>query len=131
MQWTAVMALVITPFSSTIIQCAIDVHKALGPGLFESAYQPMLSEQMKKAGLRFQEQVVLPVSRNGIVVTKAYKADFIVEDLVLVEIKSVAKLLPLHRSQALTYLKLSGLRKGFVFNFNVVLLKHGIMSVVN
>ena len=125
------MALVTTPSASTIIQCAINVHKTLGPGLFESAYQPMLSAEMKRAGLRFKEQVTLPLSSDGIVVTKAYRADFIVEDEVIVEIKSIAKLLPVHRSQMLTYLKLSGLRKGLVFNFNVVLLKHGLMSVVN
>lgn len=125
------MALVTTPSASTIIQCAINVHKALGPGLLESAYQPMLSAEMKRSGLRFEEQVILPLSRDGIVVTKAYKADFIVEAEVLVEIKSIAKLLPLHRAQALTYLKLSGLRKGLVINFNVTLLKHGLMSVVN
>ena len=86
---------------------------------------------MKRAGLRFQEQVVLPLSRNGVTVAKAYKADFIVEDEVLVEIKAVAKLLPVHRGQVLTYLKLSGLRKGLLFNFNVALLKHGIASIVN
>ena len=91
----------------------------------------MLSAEMNRAGLRFKEQVTLPLSRDGIVVTKAYRADFIVEDEVIVEIKSIAKLLPVHRSQMLTYLKLSGLRKGLVFNFNVVLLKHGLMSVVN
>jgi GxxExxY protein len=125
------MVLVTTPSASTIIQCAIDVHKALGPGLFESAYQPMLSAEMKRAGLRFEEQVTLPVSRGGIVVTKAYRADFIVEDEVLVEIKSVSKLLPLHQSQVLTYLKLSGLRKGLLINFNVPLLKYGLRSVVN
>ena len=125
------MALITTPSASTIIQCAIDVHKALGPGLFESAYQPMMAAEMKRAGLRFQEQVVLPVSRNGIVVAKAYKADFVVEDEVLVEIKAVAKVLPVHRSQVLTYLKLSGLRKALLFNFNVALLKHGIISFVN
>jgi GxxExxY protein len=125
------MALVTTPSTSTIIQCAINVHKALGPGLFESAYQPMLSAEMTRAGLRFEEQVTLPLSRGGIVVNKAYKADFIVEDEVLVEIKSVSKLLPLHQSQVLTYLKLSGLRKGLLINFNVALLKHGLRSVVN
>jgi len=125
------MVLVTTESASTIIQCAINVHKALGPGLFESAYHPMLSAEMKRAGLRFSEQVILPVSRNDITVTKAYKADFIVEDEVLVEIKSVAKLLPLHERQVLTYLKLSGLRKGLLFNFNVTLLKHGLKSIVN
>ena len=125
------MALVTTPSTSTIIQCAIDVHKAVGPGLFESAYQPLLSARMQRAGLRFQEQVILPLSCNGIVVAKAYKADFIVEDEVLVEIKSIAKLLPIHQSQLLTYLKLSGLGKGLLINFNVALLKHGLKSVVN
>jgi GxxExxY protein len=124
------MALVTVDSAATVIGCAIAVHRTLGPGLFESVYEPCLAHEMHKAGLRFQRQVALPLIYDSIRFPQAFRADFIVEDELLVELKSVEHLQPVHHSQLLTYLKLAGLRKGLLINFNVRLLKEGLRSIV-
>jgi GxxExxY protein len=124
------MALVTTPSTETVIGCAIKVHRALGPGLFESVYEPCLAHELTKAGLRFERQVTLPVTYDGVSLGRAFRTDFIIERELIVEVKALEKILPVHGSQVLTYLRLSGLRKGLLINFNVPVLKEGLKSFV-
>jgi len=116
--------------ASRVIECAITVHRTLGPGLFESIYEPCLAHEMQKAGLRFERQVVLPLTYDGLRFPKAFRVDFIVEHELLVELKSIERFQPVHSMQVRTYLKLADLRKGLLINFNVPLLKDGIKSIV-
>jgi GxxExxY protein len=109
-----------------IIGAGIEVHQALGPGLLENAYEECLAIQMKMDGLAFERQKTLPVVYKGITLDLTYKADFIVENQVIVELKAVEKMLPLHEAQLLTYMKLSRMQLGLLMNFNTVLLKDGI-----
>jgi len=106
------------------------VHTALGPGLLESVYQECLDLELKKAGLAFRRQVRLPLEYHAVRIPRAYVADFIVENAVLVELKTVDQLLPVHRAQVLTYLRIARLQKGLLINFRVVRLKDGIKSVI-
>ncbi len=124
------MALVTVDSAEAVIGCAIAVHRALGPGLFESVYEPCLAHEFDKAGLRFQRQTSLPLVYDGVRFPQAFRVDFIVEDELLVELKSIERLQPVHHAQLLTYLRLAGLRKGLLINFNVPLLKQGVKSVV-
>jgi len=124
------VTLITTPSSEIVIGCAIKVHRTFGPGLFESVYQRGLAHEMKKADLKFREQVAVPVTYDGLSFGFAFRADFVVEDELIVEVKSLEKVLPLHASQVLTYLRLSGLRKGLLVNFNVPVLKEGLKSYV-
>jgi GxxExxY protein len=112
--------------SERIIGCAITVHKALGPGLLESAYEVCLEHELRKAGMAVRRQVPLAVHYDGIALECGYCLDLIVEEKVIVELKSVENLLPIHEAQLLTYLKLTGLNLGLLINFNVALLKNGI-----
>ena len=113
-----------------IIAAAIEVHKQTGAGLLESCYEQCLCHEFALRGLSFRRQVDLPVRYKGILLDCGYRIDLIVEERVLVELKSVEKLLPIHEAQLMTYLKLSGLRVGLLINFNVVLLKDGIVRRV-
>ncbi len=124
------MVLVTTPSTETVIGCAIKVHRALGPGLFESVYQPCLAHELTRAGLTFEQQVTLPVTYGGISFDRAFRADFIIERELIVEVKALERILPVHASQVLTYLRLSGLSKGLLINFNVPVLKEGLKSFV-
>ena len=124
------MPLVTTAVATQVIGLAIKVHRALGPGLFESVYQPCMAHEMRKAGVRFEQQKPISVVYDGLVFDRTFRADLIVEDELIVEIKSVEKLTPLHHAQLLTYLKFTGLRKGLIINFNVPVLKEGLHSVV-
>jgi GxxExxY protein len=112
-----------------IIGFAIDVHRHLGPGLLESAYEVCLCHDLAQAGLRFARQVVLPVQYRGIQLECGYRMDLVVADSVIVEIKAVQKLLPIHEAQLLTYLQLSGLTAGLLLNFNTSVLKDGLRRV--
>lgn len=114
-----------------ILAAAMKVHTALGPRLLESTYQACLQYQFASDGLRFEQQVRLPVVYGGITLNAGYRIDFLVEDRVIVELKSVEKLLPLHLAQILSYLKLSGRKVGILINFNVPHLRQGIKRVVN
>ena len=109
-----------------IISAAIDVHRALGPGLLESAYQACLSRELDLHKLRFRQQVELPLVYKDVKLDCGYRIDFIVEEKVVVELKAVEGLLPVHQAQLLTYLRLSGLRIGLLINCNVPVLKDGI-----
>jgi GxxExxY protein len=118
------------PGTSAIIAAAIEVHRLLGPGLLESAYEECLCHELHLRGLLFQRQVDLPVSFKGLKLDCGYKADLVVDDAVIVELKCVEKTHPVHEAQLLTYLKLSGKRVGLLINFNVPLLARGIVRRV-
>jgi GxxExxY protein len=126
----AAMALITTESASIVIGCAIKVHRALGAGLFESVYEPCMAHEMTRAGLHFERQVTVPLTYGGLVFDRGFRADFVVEKELVVELKSVERLAPVHHTQLLTYMRLTGLRKGLLFNFNEALLKHGIKSIV-
>jgi len=117
--------------SRAVIGCALKVHSALGAGMLESAICTCLLYELTAAGLHVQHQVRLPVIYRGMKLAKAYRVDFIVEKCLVVEVKCVEKLLPVHKAQALAYLKLTGLKLGLVINFNVPHLRHGIKRVIN
>jgi GxxExxY protein len=108
-----------------IIGAAIEVHRALGPGLLESAYEECLCRELNLRGLAFQRQVSLPVEYKGVKLDCGYRLDLVVQDEVVLELKCVEHLLPVHDAQLLTYLKLSGKRVGIIINFNVATLVRG------
>ena len=114
-----------------IIASAIEVHRNLGPGLLESAYEQCLCRELADSGLGFQRQVKLPISYKGTLLDCGYCLDLLVEDKVIVELKSVSQLERIHEAQLLTYLKLTGMKLGLLLNFNVVLLKNGVKRLVN
>ena len=109
------------------VRAAVTVHRGLGPGLLESAYEHCLAHELRKSGAPYQRQVLLPVMYDGMELEAAgYRLDLVVDECLVVEVKSVDALAPIHEAQLLTYLKLSGLRLGLLLNFNVVLMKQGI-----
>lgn len=110
-----------------VIGAAIEVHRELGPGLLESAYEAALSHELTARGLTFARQVPVPVSYKGLpLIDCAYRLDFLVADALVLEIKAVESIEPIHEAQLLTYLRVSGKRVGLLINFNVPLLKNGI-----
>ena len=109
-----------------IIAAAIEVHKALGPGMLESAYQLCVAHESKLRKLSFEQQVVLKVNYKGLEFDGGYRLDFVYDHRVVVELKTVESVLPVHEAQLLTYLKLTGIRVGLLINFNVPVLKNGI-----
>jgi GxxExxY protein len=113
-----------------IIGCAIAVHRQLGPGLLESVYDDSLSRAMLNGGLMISRQPAVNVIYDGTLLHKNYRPDFIVEGQIIVEVKSVEKILPVHVAQGLTYLKLSGLELGLIINFNVVRLIKGVRRLI-
>lgn len=113
-----------------IIGSAIEVHKSLGPGLLESAYEACFGYELEATGVRFERQVELPLKYRGHDLECGYRLDLLVEDKVIVELKSVEKIMPIHEAQLLSYLKLSGKRVGLLINFNVPVLKQGIRRKV-
>ena len=120
----------INQLTGTIIGSAIEVHKALGPGLLESAYEECLWFEIQSKGLNAQRQVSLPIDYKGRQLDCGYRLDLLVDDKIVVEIKAVEKLLPIHKAQLLTYLKLGGWNLGLLLNFNVPVLKQGIRRLV-
>ena len=114
-----------------IVDSAIRVHRTLGPGLLESAYQQCLGYELGKRGLNVECERVLPVAYNGRSIDAGYRVDMLVEGLVIIENKTVEKLLPIHYAQLITYLKLSGCKIGYLLNWNVSLMKNGIKRVVH
>jgi GxxExxY protein len=114
-----------------IIGAAIEVHRHLGPGLLESAYEECLCYELSVMGLKFQRQVHLPVKYEEVLLDCAYKMDVIVEDTVILELKTVDDLLPIQKAQLLTYLKAADKRVGLLINFNVSILKNGLRRMVN
>jgi GxxExxY protein len=117
--------------TGAILGAAIEVHRVLGPGLFEAVYQNCLEFELKVRGLRFAVGQSLPIIYKTIRLDTVYKMDLLVEDLVVVEIKSVEVLLPVHRTQVITHLRLSGKPAGLLINFNVPRLMEGVKRVLN
>jgi GxxExxY protein len=113
-----------------IVDAALAVHRALGPGLLESIYDECLAYELKKRGVAFERQVVVPVKYDGLVLDAGLRLDLLVAQCVVVELKAVEAILPVHEAQLLTYLKLSGKRLGLLINFNVPLPKDGIKRKV-
>jgi GxxExxY protein len=113
-----------------IIGAAIEVHRELGPGLLESAYEESLCYELSERGLAFQRQVPLPVAYKGVRLDCGYRLDIVVAGKVVLELKSVEKIVGLHKAQLLTYLKLSKKKVGLLLNFNVPVLKDGIVRLV-
>lgn len=113
-----------------IIGCAYKVHSNLGPGLLESTYEHCLSQEFLVNGLAFERQVGLPVFYNNSKLDAGYRIDLLVENDVIIELKSVDQIAPIHKAQLLTYLKLSGKKIGLLINFNVVNLKEGIVRMI-
>ena len=116
--------------SGQVIGAAIEIHRALGPGLLESAYQRCLALELRLRGIAFVEQTSVPVIYKGIPVDCGYRLDFVVDGRLILEIKAVETILPIHRAQVLTYLKLTRLRRALLINFNVVQLVSGVQSLV-
>jgi GxxExxY protein len=114
-----------------IIGAAISVHRVLGPGLLESAYEECLCFELSQMGLKFQRQVPLPVQYKDVTLDCGYRIDIVVENSVIIEIKAVERLIPVHEAQLLSYLKLSKLRVGLLMNFHVPVLKSGLKRIVN
>ena len=117
--------------SKIVFDCALKVHKALGPGLLESAYEECLFFELKKYGLKVEKQKALPLVYEEVKLEIGYRLDIIVDDKVIIEIKSVEALNDVHLAQVLTYLKLSDCKLGMLINFNVALIKSGIKRIVN
>jgi GxxExxY protein len=117
--------------TNLVIGACIEIHNKLGPGLLESAYEECLCYELAQRGLRFTRQQPLPVVYKGVRLDCGYQIDVVVENAVILELKTVEHLLPIHQAQLLTYLKLTGLSLGLLLNFNVPVLKHGIKRVVN
>jgi GxxExxY protein len=118
------------PLTEKIIGAAIEVHRELGPGLLESAYEQCLCHELHVRGISFQRKVTVPVSYKGIKLDCKYKLDLLVEDTVIVELKCVPHVEPVHTAQLLTYLRLTGKRVGLIINFKVAVLMHGIIRRV-
>ena len=121
----------INELSKRIIGSAIEVHKLLGPGLLESAYEECLCHELRLQSLSFERQKPLPVKYKGIKLDCGYRLDVVVEDTIILELKSCEKIEPIHKAQLLTYLKLSGIKLGLLLNFNVTLMREGIVRIVN
>lgn len=117
--------------ASIVIGCGIDVHKALGPGLLENSYQQCLYYKLKKEGLKVEMEKPMPLVFEEVKLDCGYRIDLLVEDKVVIELKSVESLTDVHLAQTLTYMKLGGYKLGLLINFKVVLLKHGIRRVVD
>jgi len=113
-----------------IIGAAIEVHKVLGPGLLESAYKECLCYELEKSGIDFEKEKILPVNYKGLKLDCVYRFDLFVDKKVIVELKAVEKILPVHEAQLLTYLRLAAVNTGLLLNFNTPLLKDGIKRFV-
>jgi GxxExxY protein len=116
--------------SNKIVGAAIEVHRTLGPGLLESTYEECLCHELSLNQIPFERQVIMPVVYKGNRLECGYRADVVVDKKVILELKSVAEVQPIHKAQLLTYLKLSGLKLGLLLNFNVLLMKDGINRFV-
>lgn len=116
--------------AAAIVDAAFNVHSSLGPGLLESVYEQCLAIELRKRGLAFRTQMVVPLTYDGVTLDTGLRLDIVVEDRVIVELKSVDRLTSLHEAQILTYLRLAKLRLGLLINFNVPLIKSGIRRIV-
>ena len=125
------MELIENKIARQIVDAALHVHKTLGPGLLESVYEAVLSHELKKRGFTVEHQVVIPVIYESVEIEVGFRADLVVEDKIIIELKSVDKIHDVHKKQLLTYLKISNKHLGFLINFNESLLKNGITRIVN
>ncbi|MFC1488278.1 GxxExxY protein [Thermodesulfobacteriota bacterium] len=121
----------INKFTGQVIGAAIEVHKAIGPGLLESTYEACLCHELKLRKISFKRQIPLPIKYKGVNLDCGYRLDIVVNDVIILELKSCEGIEPIHRAQLLTYLKLSGLSVGLLMNFNVTVMKDGIIRIVN
>ena len=118
------------PLTEQVIGAAIEVHRVLGPGLLESVYQKCLTQELMLRGIGHRTQVQLPIVYKGVQLDCSLFMDFVIADQLVLELKTVEKLAPIHEAQLLTYLKLSQIRRGLLINFNVPLLKDGLKRMV-
>jgi GxxExxY protein len=121
----------INKITEKVIGCAIEVHRNLGPGLLESAYQECLKYELKLNNIKFESEVPISINYKGLKIGFAFRADFIIEDKIIIELKAVEDIHPVHSAQLLTYLKLTGKKIGLIINFNVEVLKNGIKRRAN
>ncbi len=117
--------------SSSVIGAAIDVHRELGPGLLESAYEHCLAFELSERGHTVERQKLVPIQYKDTEVDAGFRLDLLVDRNIIVELKAVDTIAPIHKAQLMTYLKLTGLKAGLLMNFNVRILKHGLHRVVN
>ena len=117
--------------ATIVVDAAYKVHVALGPGLLESVYSVALAHELKKRGLKIVSEQSIPVVYDGVRIADGFRADLIAEDKVIIELKSVEKVIPVHKKQLVTYLRLADKRLGLLINFGAPLIKHGITRVVN
>ena len=121
----------INDISGAVVDCSVKIHQALGPGLFESVYHRILAYELRKAGFKVETEVPIPLEWDGQVIDESFRADLIVNTQVLIELKSLEKLQPVHKKQTLTYLRLTGIKLGLLINFGASLLKDGIHRIAN
>ena len=117
--------------SKVIVDCCFKIHTTLGPGLLESVYEELLSYELQKANLNFNRQQGIPLMYEGVKMDIGFRSDIILENKVIIEIKSVEAIAPVHQKQLLTYLRITGLKLGLLVNFNEALIKNGIQRIVN
>jgi GxxExxY protein len=129
MEWTTVSR--INQVTGAIIGAAIEVHRALGPGLLESTYQACLVHELRQRGWQIESQMPLPVIYKGVQLDCGYRVDLLVQDAVIVELKAVEEVIPIHTAQLISYLRLSGKSVGLLINFNVQVLVDGVDRIVN
>jgi GxxExxY protein len=114
-----------------IVDCALELHRNLGPGLLETVYEVTLARALERRGLAVQRQVAVPIEYQGETFSEGFRADLIVGDLVIVELKSIEHVSPAHKKQLLTYLRLTGLKLGYLLNFGEALMRDGITRTIN
>ncbi|SMF96550.1 GxxExxY protein [Methylomagnum ishizawai] len=117
--------------ASIIVDACVQLHMSLGPGLLESVYERILAHELTRRGCRVARQVSVPITYGGVSFEEGFRADLIVDDRLIVELKSVEKLAPVHKKQLLTYLRLTGMRLGLLVNFGEELMKTGIHRIIN
>lgn len=117
--------------SSILVNCCYNIHTKLGPGLLESVYEEVLCYELREGGLSYSRQLNIPVYYNELILELGFRADIIVENKVIIEIKSIESIAPVHKKQLLTYLRLTGMKLGLLINFNEALIKKGITRIVN
>ncbi len=117
--------------ASAVIDCAIQLHRNLGPGLLESAYEAILADQLARRGIRVERQKSIPIRYDGVELAEGFRADLILDQQLLVEIKSIERLAPVHGKQVLTYLRLLDMRLGLLVNFGGATFKEGIRRIAN
>ncbi|HBO43682.1 MAG TPA: GxxExxY protein [Planctomycetaceae bacterium] len=114
-----------------VVDCAVRLHMSLGPGLLESVYEVLLAHALREAGLKVERQVAVPIEFNGLRFDEGFRADLVVENKVIVELKSIESTTNAHKKQVLTYLKLTGMKLGYLLNFGESVMKDGICRTIN